>query len=167
MLIGISGKAGTGKDTAFKIISKHVDKPTVRRAFADPVKEYAEKYFSTVVDVYKKDRTTRAILQGIGHMVRERIDGDYWINQTLSHLPKDAIVVVTDVRYLNEALAVKKCGGLLLRLNGNTRLSGATAYHPSETQLDDFNQFDHIINNVGSLDDFEKELLEWIQSVIR
>lgn len=165
-LIGIIGKAGTGKDTAFKIMFWNATgKVTVqRRAFADPVKEYAKQYFPSLVDLDRKDPVTRSVLQGLGHMFREKVDYNYWINQTLSELPEDAIVVLTDVRYENEALAVKSKGGILLKLEGNTSLRGENSQHPSETSLDNFNDYDFLIENKGSLQDFEKEVIKWMNT---
>ncbi len=56
--------------------------------------------------------------------------------------------LVTDVRFENEAEAIKERGGILLRINRNVD----TGTHPSETSLDDY-KFDYTISNKGSMED--------------
>lgn len=61
--------------------------------------------------------------------------------------------LITDCRFPNEADAVKRRGGIIIRVNrSNQDLEGLTV-HPSETSLDDYKDFDFIINNNGSEED--------------
>jgi hypothetical protein len=89
--------------------------------------------------------------------------------------------IITDVRFPNEAQAIKDRGGIVIRVNrpilkdlkDDTVTSMAYAlsvqakqrkkgiYHPSETALDDY-EFDHVINNNGSLD----ELLDKVKQIL-
>ena len=73
--------------------------------------------------------------------------------------------IITDVRFPNEAQAIKDRDGFIIRVNRNvnwidvkeyTNLTGIVVPtiepHPSETALDDYN-FDYTIDNNGSIDD--------------
>lgn len=68
--------------------------------------------------------------------------------------------IITDVRFPNEAKAIKDRGGIVIRVN-RTYYTEDKKYiigydpfetHPSETALDDY-EFDYVIENDGSLDE--------------
>lgn len=70
--------------------------------------------------------------------------------------------IVTDVRFINEAKGIKKRGGLLIRVNREVKQNTKIANHPSETSLDDYKDWDYIIDNNGTLSnliDIVKEIL--------
>ena len=56
--------------------------------------------------------------------------------------------IITDVRFPNEAQAIKDRGGILIRINrdNGTRAIDVNA-HLSETALDDYDGFDYVIDN--------------------
>ena len=62
--------------------------------------------------------------------------------------------IITDVRFPNEAKIIKDKGGILIRVN---RDNGTRAIdvnpHPSETALDDYSDFDYVIENDGTVQD--------------
>ena len=59
--------------------------------------------------------------------------------------------IVTDVRFPNEAEAIKDRGGILIRINRPQYLDNGLVIrkdeHLSETALDDYDEFDYVINN--------------------
>jgi hypothetical protein len=63
--------------------------------------------------------------------------------------------IVTDTRFPNEAEAIKKADGIIIRVErpGVKPINP----HPSETGLDDW-KFDYVINNDGSLKDLIKKV---------
>ena len=63
--------------------------------------------------------------------------------------------VITDCRFINEAIAVKNRGGIIIRINrpGVFPVNN----HPSEVDLDRWN-FDMIINNDGTLEDLKTKV---------
>ena len=65
--------------------------------------------------------------------------------------------IVTDVRYQNEADHIKNKGGILIRVNRNTHNNDN---HKSEIDLDDYNKFDFIIDNNGSVEELIKKVIE-------
>lgn len=169
MIIGVSGKKRSGKDTFFRIAQKRLmGLYSVKRyAFADPVKEYAQDYFG-ILPENVKDEENRFILQGIGHIMREEVTKDYWINKIIRQVYQsqlkdpNEISIITDVRYRNEADAIlEQEHGLLVRVvNKNTE---APDSHFSEIDLDDY-EFDFTIHNNGTLEEYEKEVVGWIES---
>jgi hypothetical protein len=63
--------------------------------------------------------------------------------------------IITDVRFPNEAKAVKNHGGILIRINRTNLVNDDSLKneHPSETSLDNYDDFDYVINNDGSIAD--------------
>jgi hypothetical protein len=62
--------------------------------------------------------------------------------------------IITDVRFPNEAKAIKDKGGIVIRVNRNNGTRAIdTNPHPSETALDDYDGFDYVVENDGSIED--------------
>ena len=161
MIVGISGKARAGKSL---IGSYLVEKYNFEQiAFADTLKKACKEIFGLteeqvnggkkeVIDSYW-DMTPRAILQKVGtDCLRDNFDKNIWINaahrKILSNPEKS--YVLTDCRFMNETLAVKSWGGILLRIERpQAGAKGTMSQHPSETEMESFKQWDHIIDNKG------------------
>jgi hypothetical protein len=171
--IGLIGKARSGKDTAAGFLVR--DRAYVRLAFADPLKEMAlridpwipsgygvyvrlSKLIRDVGWDYAKETypEVRRILQHTGQTVRE-YDDEFWltaIRRKLNTAERWNIpVVVTDVRYPNEARMLKARGFRLVRVvRPGASAGGNAAQHSSETALDDF-QADVTVTNAGTLEE--------------
>ena len=65
--------------------------------------------------------------------------------------------IITDVRFSNEAKAIKEKGGILIRINRPQYLDNGLVIrkdeHLSETALDDYDGFDYVIENDGTVQD--------------
>ncbi len=70
-------------------------------------------------------------------------------------------VVLSDVRFINEADAIRERGGKIFLVKRETSLSGKAAEHESENGLpyDDESFFDAVIDNSGDLQQLEKIVL--------
>lgn len=96
----------------------------------------------------------RRLLQQSGQAVRRR-DPKFWLSAGLAEATGALMegapgVVITDVRYRNEADAVHTDGGILVRIVRPDLVSTDT--HPSETELDDY-PTDFTIRNSGTADE--------------
>ena len=67
--------------------------------------------------------------------------------------------IITDMRFLNEMEAVKKRGGITIRVNRN--LEESKDQHESETELDNA-EFDYVIDNNGTIE----ELIEKVREIL-
>lgn len=155
MLIGISGKAQSGKDTAGQYLVDHYNFQRV--ASADALKRIARNIFGWNA---LKDEKGRRFLQELGCTIRN-YDQNYWINLTVEEIKKRQNTfkqdnfVVTDVRFLNEAKLLKDNNALLIRIE---RPGLKQDTHVSETELDDFGGFDYVIDNDKTIDDLNNRL---------
>lgn len=65
--------------------------------------------------------------------------------------------IISDVRFLNEAKAIKDRNGILIRLNRNI---GLESMHESETALDNYDDWDYIIENNDTIEDLIEKVKE-------
>jgi len=168
---GFSGKLGSGKDYIAKLFRLLMPKKnTVRIAFADHFKVEccARNHDVLTYDrvFNKKDDESRKKLQEYGTKGREENGEDYWVNVVklwtkVHEMGNVERIIITDVRYKNEAEWLKSVGGILFRVDapkrnktqlerecgGDLEKLKSIATHPSEVDLDDYEYFDYIINN--------------------
>ena len=159
MIIGLSGKKGSGKSTVAEYLHRRLE-GSARLPFAFKLKGLAQDCFgATLTQVYgseeKKNEVTacgysgRDLMQKIGEAMRG-IWPDCWIYaweaEVVSIWEQNGTafpVIVEDVRYENEVARIRKMGGIVIRL---TRAPYVDA-HGSETELDGYAGFDAVIRN--------------------
>ncbi len=100
--------------------------------------------------------TVREFLQKLGtEGLRNNLHNQVWVNALFSDYKEGDNLIITDVRFPNEAKAIKDLGGVVVRIERMKTADmiagpGGTQLHPSETSLDGWN-FDYVINNNGTL----------------
>lgn len=183
------------KDKEFIYYASRVLWPHVKLySFADPLKEFCMNCFGlTYEQCYGNDEdknslteilwenmpgynpsrlpnckssymTAREVMQYFGTEIVRKIRGNAWssacINKILSEESELAIIV--DCRFPDEVEAVQKSGGKVIRL---TR-SPFNDNHYSETALNNYSGFDHVIDNAKMTipeqnEELYKILREW------
>lgn len=122
--------------------------------------------------------TPRLLLQLLGtDCGRNIIHPNIWINVTFAdYKPKHFRTVkfentfshqemiypnwiISDVRFPNEAKAIKDRGGILIRVN---RESSSSSIHESEIALDNYTDWDYVIDNNGTIE----ELTEKVRQIL-
>lgn len=181
MIILISGKAESGKDTVANII---LDKQAKfgnahNWHFANPVKFIATHSFGWDG---KKDEAGRALLQMIGDGGRN-YNPNIWVNEmlrslrsTCNHSLKSAtdgvLIVIPDTRYKNEIEQVLKFGEdnnvpvvtiRVERPNHENRLTSKQRANSSETDLDDWKLWDFKIINDSTKEALENAVLNVLE----
>ncbi|MFI7069537.1 deoxynucleotide monophosphate kinase family protein [Micromonospora sediminicola] len=162
-LVGMMGRARAGKDTvAARLVERHRFK---RFAFADALREAAliANPIVTPVDTVagsvrladvvagagweaaKEHREVRRTLQQFGIGIRH-LQPDFWVRVVMDevdHYPGP--VVITDVRFPNEAAAIKAAGGSLVRVIRPGQ--DESDQHISETALSDYSADFELLND--------------------
>ncbi len=126
MLIGITGSAGSGKDTFAKyFIDNH---NFFRYSLADPIKRMIEAGFDMTPDIWddreakEKDiewlgRSPRYLAQTLGtEWGRELVHPNLWLLLAEQELAYHQHVIIPDVRFDNEAAWIEKNGGVLVKV---------------------------------------------------
>lgn len=174
MIIGVSGKIGAGKDTLAQCIQE-IDASFLNKKFAYKLKQCAailtgfEDQWSQIgKQHYLADwgMTVGEFQQKLGtEAVRDGIHKNGWILALLAdykntfHTPEQCTGghrhyihcmpnwIITDVRFENEAEAVRERGGFLVRINGTRTTDARDLSHISETALDNYDKFDYTFDN--------------------
>ena len=165
ILIGISGKKRTGKNTVASLIKTLTNQIVEEFAFAQDLKlELAQMLKVKVSDIETSKELYRPLLQALGVYRREFNGENYWINKCFLRIFRSNadVCIVTDVRFPNELAATKSSGGIVLRM---CRETGLVDTHSSETALDGQQNFDHIILNTGSLEYLLHEVKDFSKKV--
>jgi hypothetical protein len=178
MIIGLTGYAQSGKDTVAKVLINNFGFERV--AFADPIRKLLYEMNPTVkdggyrlqavIDGYGWDVAktafpeVRRLLQDLGVGARKVFGEDFWVKQALGHHKPWDKVVVTDVRFTNEADYLKSFPeAQLWRIK---RMGvGAVNGHVSERDMDGY-QVDQIFANNGNIGDLEALIKARMTSLI-
>jgi hypothetical protein len=173
-LIGLIGYAGSGKTTVSSILC--TDFQFQRLRFADTLKRMLLAFGLTPeqVDGCKKEfpcdllngGTPRWAMQTLGtEWGRNLIHPDIWVNVAIENWRKRDIgnYVFDDVRFENEAHAIREAGGEIWRVRRPGYAEGST--HASE-QIQEKIVADWGVNNVGDLDHLWKLIHAVMRSAI-
>lgn len=167
VVVGLIGRKRAGKDTlAARLVQEH---GFTRVAFADPLKAILWDMNPVVRgdmarlqwvvqregwEAAKGLTEVRRLLQTLGVSVRDRIGPATWVSTAMTQvLTAGGPVVITDVRFPNEAAQITAAGGVLVRIVRDGLPQDAAAQHISETALDNWAVRVTIENNgtVGGL----------------
>lgn len=174
MIVGLSGYSRSGKDTVAQILVE--DYGYSRIAFADiirtaiyrlnPLVTYDGMRLAHLVDlegwdIAKTLPEVRRLLQVMGSEVgRDMIDPQVWVELTLGSTKNDDKIVISDVRFKNEAEEIKWKGGKVWRVS-RIDADSPINLHRSETDLDHW-LFDEYISNNGTIMDLREEISKLI-----
>jgi len=154
-IVLISGYAGSGKDTFADFLIRYL--PDAKKyAFADSIKEIARKYFDWDGT---KDEKGRQLLIGIGATGREE-NLHVWTERVIEKIHKDRpeVAVISDWRFKHEYEKMKEVFRMENLITVRIKKDGIKVINDiSEHDLDDFLDFDFIIQNNGSLQELEKQ----------
>ena len=174
MLIGLCGAAGAGKNTVAELLTDSDGGPFVQLAFADTLYECVSTITGLPVARLRDRDVKEAVIPWLGKSPRQMLQSmgtewgrgmihdQIWVRIAMEragqHLAFSS-VVITDVRFDNEAQAIIDAGGEVWRVTrpGWRCLAEEAAAHQSEAGVSD-----HLvarnIANTGSLDDLRAEL---------
>ena len=181
-IVGICGEMGSGKDTLGEMLGG------TKVSFADPLKKVCAYVFDIPVEDMNTQEgkasvhpngyglTNRRILQIVGtDMFRELINTDVWIDKFKRTAGQHDYVVVTDLRFDNEAQVILDLGGIVLEVvrpnnpianpSGKSMLSTITNLFnpkPTEVHASESGISEHLItarvHNNGSIEDLSDTL---------
>lgn len=172
ILVGITGRAGAGKDTiADYLVREH---GFTKLSFAGPLKAMlAVAGMPEPMEREMKERpipgfdfTWREAAQKLGTEWGRALDPNIWAKVVEAQILNKASfadrIVLSDVRFENEAAMIRRLGGKVLHVTGRAADLGANAGHVSEAGLR-IDAVDALVDNGGDLSD----TLEQVRAVLR
>ncbi len=167
----LSGKARSGKSEVANIIEKYYkNKKTITISFGYYIKDYAKRISNWDG---REETKPRELLQQLGiELIKNRIDNRLFINRIIEDIEVFSyfydIIIVNDARLLDEIEALKSkyknaISIRIIRHNYDDKLTENQKNHITEIDLDNYNDFDFVINNYNNkikLEEDVKKLLE-------
>lgn len=175
ILIGFTGKMGSGK-TSQALLLEDWENGILVSNFAFQLKRLA-KILLGIPDYQKEDKnqffpkwgmTYGQFLQWFGTDVVRAKNKDAWIDLALQYSDRDDCLIFDDVRFPNEADAIRSRGGVVIKLVGDP--SGIRAAstrdknHESETAMDRYD-CDLELDTLGStVEETHKKIVDFLHA---
>lgn len=171
----LAGKARSGKDTVAKIITDYYEKrnkKVVTFGFADYIKNYCQK----ISGWDGSDETKpRELMQKVGtDIVRNKINEDFFINRICEDILVYKyffdVIIISGGRFPNE-LDIPKArfdGVTVIKMerpNFDNNLTNTQKQHITEHSLEDYKNYDFLIENSGNEEELTKKVIEVVRSV--
>jgi len=164
-LIGLAGKAGSGKNELANYIESFYSEMYRQDSFAAPIKSAIAAMLCITVDELEElknenavhpslDKSYREILQTLGtEWGRNLINSDIWTLLAKGRIIDNHKVatIMTDVRFNNEAELIHNMGGKVIYIDRPSSECRDAGTHISENALDE-ELIDYVIINDGDID---------------
>lgn len=180
ILIGITGKAGCGKDTVGEILAKEYN--FIILSFARPIQQMVtsllgedlsrwadREWRETEIPIW--NCSPRFMAQTLGtEWGRNQITPSIWLDLTLNKIISGmGKVAITDVRFRNEADVIRspEWGGYIVHVHrAELDAPGATYNHASESGIGNPNTEDFHINNFGTREDLVAQVVQVVDRIL-
>lgn len=178
LLVGFSGRLRSGKDTAAQVLIRggfhhasfaraiydlvYALNPAV--AISDEPVDGWRRLAELVDEIGWEDAKdhypeVRALLQRAGTEAGRKVLGEHvWVEAAMHNLPQYTDVVFTDVRFPNEAGAIRARNGIVIRVERPSLPEPGPDAHPSETAMDGYD-FDATVVNDGTVADLHAQVM--------
>lgn len=187
-IIAFGHRKRVGKDTSAKLLDTilRVERPNIRvvkLSFASKLKDVCYQLFHWAglkPGIFYEDernahlreetlpkigKSPRQLWIEVGNKMRE-VYPPTWIDNALYGTPEADILLITDLRFPNEAKKIKELGGKCIKL---VRASAPVANDESDAALDGFPEWDQILENHGNMHELHvkiealaQEVLQWL-----
>jgi hypothetical protein len=177
LLLGLTGRKGSGKDTVAEILRREHGFHTL--AFADPLKAAARDWYGLsreqtdgplAVKEAVDERwglSPREIMQRLGTEVGRSIHRETWTRYAMRRI--DAAPgnwAITDCRFPNEASVIVFRGGFVVRIDRPGFGTGLHEGHASERGVDEIRP-DAVLLNDGTLDTLATRVAALVRALRR
>jgi hypothetical protein len=184
-LVGLTGPAGSGKDSAADHLCAHYG--FVRAAFADPIRDMLAQLLEAVgvdhavmterhlkeqplIDLH--DKSSRQLMQTLGtEWGRKLVGVNLWVRAMEVRMglstgaPVNDRIVITDVRFANEAEMIKAYGGEILAIERPWQMLSQQTPLQQRLHVSEFgiplSLYEHVISNDGTLGQLQMHVDSW------
>ena len=175
MIVAISGKQRRGKNIVAAIICKYLNliypnQITTEFSSAYEVKlQLAINLNTTIFQIIENKEELRGKLIDLAESEKDRLGGDCWIKH-LEYLESDNIVI-SDLRFKDEIKYLKNRNDVIyIRVNRDLihleKFKLSNENHYSETDLDDFTEWNYILDNNGTIEELEIKIIKMLRNIL-
>ncbi len=174
-VIMLAGKARVGKNTFGDNLKSELEKDNLRVAttmYAKYLKMYAKEIYGWNGEEETKPRD---FLQSCGNYVRIDLGKfDFFVKRMLEdieiYLHYADIVIINDVRFPIEIEMIKDVYkkdaiSILMTRNEDNDLNEIQRKHLTEVALDEYKNYDYVIENNGTLEELNEKAIELVRSL--
>lgn len=168
----IAGRARQGKDTIGQYIKDYYNELKILHL---PNNYYMRDYAKRITDWDGSDETKpRELLLSLADYARNNIDEHFYIKRTIEDIKILAnyfdMVLITDARFPYEIELPKKefdnCISIYVeRPEFISELTNENKVHPTETSLNNFDNYDYKIINDGTLADLKNKVFDLLNTI--
>lgn len=169
MIIAFGYEMYSGKTEAAKYLKNNYNFEIL--SFAAPLKQAAKVIYSLTdeqlygglkeeVDEFWKE-TPRQLMQTMAtECMRKGHREDIWIQAAKRKMVDKKNYVIDDLRFMNETTMLKELNGFLVYIDADFRGRKKSKHtkHQSEIELEQFKEWDYVLENYSTLDEFYKKI---------
>lgn len=169
-IIILTGHAQSGKNETAKIIKEYCEnknKKTVILAYA----KYLKDYIKEITNWNGEENTKpRELLQQLGvELIKNKIDENLLINRIKEDIKVYEyffdVIVISDARFKSEIEEIKT--KTVIKIEGKeNNLTEKQKNHITETALDNYNNYDYIIENKNTKENLKKQIEKIMEEII-
>lgn len=176
IILVVAGKSGSGKDTFCKMLKEYVKEKelkTINLQFSSYIKTYAKNITNWDGS---EDTKPRTLLQELGtEIIRNNIDKKFFINRIIDDIKVYSyffdIITISDARLPEELDEIYSAFNNVYKINIKkdnviNKLDEKQSKHHTEIALDNYDNYNFIIENNGSLDELKEKMINIIDEVI-
>ncbi len=172
----VSGRANSGKDTTCELINNNIKLKglnSINLQFSSYIKMYAKVLSSWDGS---EDTKPRALLQELGtNIIRNKIDNMFFINRIIEDIKVYSyycdVITISDARLPLELDMVNKNFDNVYKIrierpSFENNLTKDERKHITETALDNYNDYDYIIENSGTIEELNEKVKKIVSEVL-
>lgn len=166
----ISGKSNSGKTTFANIIQNKFPNDVIVSHFSDiPKKEFCQLHNYDLQLMYESREYKEKLRPQLRKYAESKklVNGKYiWAKQLIQNTPNSPkIVLIPDLRFTEELdyFIQNQLDFIIVRINR----MGTCNQHFTETQFDNYTEFDFIYENNGSFDELRDSAINFIIPIIK
>lgn len=172
----VSGIANSGKDTTCELINNNIKLKglcSINLQFSSYIKMYAKVLSSWDG---KEDTKPRKLLQELGtNIIRNKIDNMFFINRIIEDIKVYSyycdVITISDARLPLELDSIKNNFDNVYKIrikrpSFENNLTKNERNHITETALDNYNDYDYVIENDGTIEELNEKVKKVISEVL-
>lgn len=174
-IIIFAGKARAGKDTCALYIKEYSEKNNLK--YANLQFSYYIKMYAKIISDWDGSEETkpRTLLQQLGtEVIRYQIDNEFFIKRIIDDIKVLSyfcdVITISDARLPEELDLVKKAYQDAIKIKVErpsleNSLTSTEKKHATEIGLNNYTDYNYIINNDGTLEDLKIKVEELMKTI--